>query len=158
MRSHWLPWLSLIFLVSQHIPCPCLAHAKGLRLTSSCHLSFPQMMGANTVQVHCKIKRNVSLDHYIGLCVNMVKYEWGYWHMQVLCVQWGVHSISIWTSRKWHSQWNLSINIRRDVREWYHIMIWGIFSLVSASRTPYNLVILKVLLFCAFLTSKFTRI
>ena len=49
LRSHWLPWLSLIFVLSQHIPCPYLVHAKQIRLPSSCHLPFPQMAGANLV-------------------------------------------------------------------------------------------------------------
>ena len=49
LGSQWLPWLSLIFPLSQKIPRPCLAHAKGLRLPSSCHLLFPQMMGATVV-------------------------------------------------------------------------------------------------------------
>ena len=97
---------------------------------------------------------NVILNHCIELFVNVVKYEWGYWHMQVLCVQWGVHRISVWSSQKLLPQWNLPINIRRKVREWYHGMVWGVFSLVSSSPTSYNFVNFQVLWFCAFLTSK----
>ena len=72
LRSHWLPWLSLIFLLSQHIPCSYLAHTKGLRLPSSCHLPFPQMAGANIVQAHYKIK-----NIYI---LTALEVWWHIWH------------------------------------------------------------------------------
>ena len=50
--------------------------------------------------------------------MNIATNDWGYWHMQVLCVQQGVQTIRIWSSQTLLSQWNLAIITRRDAIEW----------------------------------------
>ena len=85
---HQLPWLSLSFLLAQHIPCPCSAHAKE---SSHPHIWYlcqplfpqPQMIGESSTQPHYKISTFTIGDLCIRLCVSVAEDAWCYLRVQV---------------------------------------------------------------------------